>query len=157
MNPRLKRLIITGFMLVGVGLIGSDVMANSQVVLAARATDGCVVSAGVKVGATSITDTKKGDTIDCRKAVGPRIRISGHGGDDMIWGSDVGDVLRGDSIKGGGGNDTIYAMGGNDVVRGGSSDDRIHGGSGDDKCYGDSHVNKDVHLGECELVKGFNP
>ncbi len=157
MNQRFKKFIITGVMVLGVGLVGFGVMANSQVASAARPTDGCVVSAGVKVGASSITGTKKGDTIDCRKALGPRIRISGHGGDDMIWGSDVADVLKGDTIKGGGGNDTIYAMGGNDVVRGGSGDDRIHGGAGDDKCYGDSHVNKDVHLGQCELVRGFNP
>ncbi len=55
MNQRFKKLIITGVMVLGVALVGFGVMANSQIASAARPTDGCVVSAGVKEGAKTVT------------------------------------------------------------------------------------------------------
>lgn len=52
--------------------------------------------------------------------------ITGGPGDDIIYGTDLGDDL----IDGGGGNNTIYAGGGNDIVFGGSGDSIIYGHSG---------------------------
>ena len=55
----------------------------------------------------------------------------GGGGDDLIRGNDVANVLEGRD-----GNDTIYGMGGDDRILGGNGDDTLYGGDGDDTIYG---------------------
>lgn len=55
------------------------------------------------------------------------------GGDDTIYGSDFGDLLRGVD-----GNDIIWARSGDDFVYGGNNDDELHGSYGDDHLFGDA-------------------
>jgi len=52
-------------------------------------------------------------------------------GDDHIYGTEIGNVL-----KGNGGKDQLYGLGGNDQLYGGSGNDSLFGGSGNDSLYG---------------------
>lgn len=66
--------------------------------------------------------------------------IVGTGGDDIITGSPIDDVIVGlggnDVIDGGGGDDLICGGLGADTLRGGGGDDVLLGGHGRDKLYG---------------------
>ena len=88
MNQRLKKQIVIAAMALGVGLTGLGVVANGYA-SAAEPTNGCVVSQGVDVFPDRVIGTPLPDTIDCRGAPGPGIRIFGGGGNDQIWGSDI--------------------------------------------------------------------
>ncbi len=58
--------------------------------------------------------------------------IVGYGGDDFIYGSDLGD-----RIHGGDGRDYLEGLGGNDTIYGGKGDDTLSGGGGDDTLVGE--------------------
>ena len=75
--------------------------------------------------------------------------LTGSRHDDILWGNDVGNTLRGfdghDNLKGFGGNDaieagddddTLWGMGGRDLLRGDGGDDTICGGADFDFLYG---------------------
>ncbi len=73
--------------------------------------------------------------------VQPRVVADGGGGDDVIYGSTLGD-----DIDGGAGNDQLFGLDdedalnggpGNDIVVGGAGDDSVAGGDGQDRLYGD--------------------
>lgn len=85
----------------------------------------------------------------------PSSEMSVHGGegDDEMHGTNMRDILYGDStntgasneinisgndiIYGYGGDDALYGNGGNDYLYGGDGDDTVIGGDGDDLIYGD--------------------
>lgn len=60
--------------------------------------------------------------------------------DDVIHGTDEGDVLNGgrgdDVLKGKAGDDVLNGGRGDDVLKGGSGEDELNGGRGDDRLYG---------------------
>jgi Ca2+-binding RTX toxin-like protein len=59
--------------------------------------------------------------------------VYGQGGDDLIYGNELAQLLTGDA-----GNDRIEAFGGNDTLRGGDGDDHLLGGDGNDSLDGDA-------------------
>jgi len=74
-----------------------------------------------------------------------------YGGDDIIWGSAVGDKIYAgngdDEIWGFAGEDKLYGEGGADVIRGGTEDDAIYGASGADTLYG-GYGDDEIHGGD---------
>jgi Ca2+-binding RTX toxin-like protein len=57
----------------------------------------------------------------------------GNGGNDMLDGGALGDLL-----EGGAGTDRLFGNGGNDAMRGGLDDDALVGGAGSDLMFGDA-------------------
>ena len=59
-------------------------------------------------------------------------RLTGGGGDDVVWGGKCKDFLRGgiggDMVKGLGGDDILFGEGGDDLVQGGAGDDYLDTG-----------------------------
>lgn len=66
--------------------------------------------------------------------------IKGNGGDDRIYGGNLGDTIYGgdgeDYIDGNAGDDTLYGDGGSDKLYGNDGNDTLIGGGGDDELYG---------------------
>ncbi len=71
-------------------------------------------------------------------------KLTGTGGNDLLYGDDGKDTLIGgngnDSIEGGDGEDTIDGGVGNDTINGGTFDDTIDGGAGNDTLFGGSAI-----------------
>ena len=65
-------------------------------------------------------------------------RISGGGGDDILYGGPGGDTTNKDTMYGDAGNDKVYGGRGDDSLYGGSGNDRLYGGPDDDNLYGGS-------------------
>ena len=67
-------------------------------------------------------------------------------GIEELWGSNRGDVLRGNHtanrLFGNGGNDQVYGGGGNDFLRGGMDADSLFGDGGKDELFGDMGVDE---------------
>ena len=76
-------------------------------------------------------------------------RIYGLGGDDLLSGNDLADLIDGgsgndslrgyagaDTLLGGSGNDTLYGDAGDDILKGGSGDDVLWAGAGNDHLDG---------------------
>ena len=67
-------------------------------------------------------------------------------GIEELWGSNRGDVLRGNHtanrLFGNGGNDQVYGGGGNDFLRGGMDADSLFGDGGKDVLFGDMGVDE---------------
>ena len=61
------------------------------------------------------------------------VLLDGHGGNDVLHGSTLGDTLLG-----GDGNDKITGNRGGDIAFGGSGNDELRGGAGQDQLYGNS-------------------
>lgn len=101
-----------------------------------------------------IAGTDSTDQLDAREQWGDThesIRINGFGGDDLVignlvdnllWGGDGDDVMRGDhngfslSLEEGG-SDMLYGGPGNDLLHGQGGNDRLFGGIGNDQIWGD--------------------
>jgi hypothetical protein len=73
--------------------------------------------------------TEQDDIIDASNLGGSSFDIAGLGGDDTMFGSDVGHHL-----DGGAGDDTIFGGASSDVLAGDKGDDKIVGDAGDDLC-----------------------
>ena len=65
-------------------------------------------------------------------------RLSGAGGNDILYGGPGGDTTNKDTMYGDAGNDKIYGGRGDDSLYGGSGSDRLYGGPDDDNLYGGS-------------------
>ena len=91
-------------------------------------------------GARSRTGSSGDDIIRYEGAPDP---IAGGQGDDVIFGTQGADILRGDLnfVSGQddrmGGDDVLYGLGGDDRIGGKGGDDTLYGGAGDDRLYGD--------------------
>ena len=91
-------------------------------------------------GARTRTGSEGRDIIRYDGAPAP---VAGGLGDDVIFGTQGDDVLRGDInwVSGQtarmGGDDVIYGLGGDDRIGGKGGDDTLYGGAGDDRLYGD--------------------
>lgn len=97
--------------------------------------------AEITLGGDTLTGSDGDDVIDVSEAAGP---VAGGLGSDVIRGSALDDVIRGDLNRGskqpdlGGGDDVIYGFEGDDRIGGKSGDDTLYGGDGDDRLYGDA-------------------
>lgn len=106
------------------------------------------VSGSLYADTISFTTTISGVTYDLAN-MGSSTKligfVAGHGGDDVINGSnttaDYDDQLHGDdgadTVNGNNGADEITGDLGNDYITGGSGKDVLHGNDGDDTIYGD--------------------
>ena len=65
-------------------------------------------------------------------------RLSGGGGNDILYGGPGGDTTNKDTMYGDAGNDKVYGGRGDDSLYGGSGSDRLYGGPDDDNLYGGS-------------------
>ncbi|MEA2410281.1 MAG: hypothetical protein QOC77_842 [Thermoleophilaceae bacterium] len=77
-----------------------------------------------------------------RMCLGRTATIVGTSGNDIIYGTNGGDVIVGgrgvDQIHGLGGDDVICGEGGRDILQGGSGDDELSGGGSGDAIFGGS-------------------
>lgn len=123
-----------------VGGTGTDTLSNGG-----AATDNMVLSGftastnGIEVldaKGASLIGNANANTFDFRITTGETptfitllnvVAIDGLGGNDVIYGTD-----NADTIRGGDGVDQIYSFGGDDVVNGGAGADTIDAGDGDD-------------------------
>jgi len=111
--------------------------------------DGTVImSSELDVMTFTVTGTENDDVIVTARTASQN--ISGLGGNDRIYTSDLNDVIDGgagddyidakngsDFIVAGLGNDTIYGGNGNDIIHGNEGNDAIYGGNDNDTIFGD--------------------
>lgn len=76
-------------------------------------------------------------------------RCDGTPGDDVIKGSNNGEIIRGLT-----GDDTINAANGDDDVCGGGGNDKLNGGNGDDRLIGDTLLCKDEGQPGSDRING---
>ncbi len=87
------------------------------------------IDASAATGTVSLIGEWTDDTLDFRTTclIGSNIVILGEGGDDMLYGSSVADILHGgygnDSLQGGAGADQLYGDQGDDYLDGGNGSD----------------------------------
>lgn len=136
------RIYVPGGMFTQVyGAAGSDIADFSRLThgINVDASSGMFVDVsqrhGDKAFSATLVEVEQVQGTDFRDymvAGGSTIRLLAEGGDDVVIGSEVRDVIfLGD------GNDRGFGNGGSDFMKGGAGDDLLKGGDGDDTLYGE--------------------
>jgi Ca2+-binding RTX toxin-like protein len=114
----------------GYGEVGGEIVDDGIDILDGGFNDDIIIAGGADtlLGFTH-DDTLSTATPDVAPAL-----MDGGGNDDVIYGSEVADNMRGGERLSG--DDTLYGAGGDDLMLGDGNDDELYGQLGDDKLFG---------------------